>query len=157
MKIIKLVTILMFASSILTFCTNDDKLNSDFSNNNSQNQNPDNSIKYIGKYPEKLLFNINPKYSINDYGAYYSIAKKNNRNGVLTIWLVDYNIHSTKKETFFEIVSNNEEGLVKLSGYYEKTDSKGNWIYGDGPVYNVDFSNKGVIKSTENLLHIFYY
>lgn len=138
---------------LLTFCSNNDNNSS----NNAQNQNPNTNIKFIGKYTEKLLFNREPKYSISDYGAYYYIAKKNNKNGILVSWLVDYNFHSVKKDTYFEIISNNEEGIVKLNGYYEVTDSRGNWIYGDGPDYNVDFTKIGVISSSEHPLHVFYY
>jgi hypothetical protein len=158
--ILRNFVILSFCAIFLA-CSNDEKIKSDNTQNqnpdNTQNQNPGNIVMYIGKYPERLLFNSAPKYNISDYGAYYYITKKNNLKGVLTTWLVDYNLHSKKKDTYYQIISNNNEGLIKLNGYYETTDSKGNWIYGDIPDYNVDFTNKGVIKSTENLLHVFYY
>lgn len=146
--------LLLVLSFMLLFCSND---NNNSNNTQNQNQNPDSSIKFIGKYPEKLIFNREPKYSISDYGAYYYITKKNNKNGIQVTWLVDYNIHNVKKDTYFEIISMNEEGIINLNGYYEVTDSRGNWIYGDGPDYNLDFTKKGVITSSQNSLHVFYY
>jgi len=143
---------LLVLPCMLTFCSNDSN-----NPNNTQNQNPNSSIKFIGEYPEKLIFNRDPKYSISDYGAYYYITKKNNKNGIQVTWLVDYNVHSVKKDTYFEIISMNEEGIIKLNGYYEVTDGSGNRIYGDGPEYILDFTNKGVIISSENPLHVFYY
>lgn len=141
---------LVVLSCVLSFCSNDD-------NSVDETQNPDVNLKFIGEYPEKWLFNSDPKYNINDYGAYYYITQKNKKNGILTNWLVDYNLHNRKNNTYFEIISTNQEGIIMLNGYYELVDGKGNWIYGDGPDFMVDFTKKGVIRSTEHPLHIFYY
>ena len=150
MKKIKYLFLLVL-SCVLTFCSNDDN------NSVDGTQNPDANLKFIGKYPERFLFNSDPKYSINDYGAYYYITKKNNKNGILVTWLVDYNLHNRKNDTYFEIISMNQEGIIRLNGYYELVDGKGNWIYGDGPDYILDFTRTGVITSSENPLHVFYY
>lgn len=150
MKKVILFSMILFS---MISCSNNDNNSS----NNTQNQNPDTNIKFIGKYPENFLFNSDPKYSINDYGAYYYITKKNNKNGILITWLVDYNLHNRKKDTYFEIISMNQEGIIKLNGYYELTDGAGNRIYGDGPDYILDFTKNGVITSSEHPLHVFYY
>ena len=70
------LAILSFCAIFLA-CSNDDKIKPD----NTQNQNPDNIVKYIGKYPEKFIFKIDPKGSISDYGAYYFTIQKNNKDG----------------------------------------------------------------------------
>lgn len=108
--------------------------------------------KFIGKYLEKTIFNSSPKYSIEDYGAYYYTIEKNNK-----LWLVEYNLHYRERFVYSQINSI-ENGICKMDGYWETLDSQGNTIHGDGPSYVVDFSKSGVITS-DQAPHgfVFYY
>jgi hypothetical protein len=106
----------------------------------------------IGKYVQKTIFNSFPKYSIEDYGAYFYTIEKNNK-----LWLVEYNLHERKGFVYSQINSI-ENGICKMEGYWEGTDWKGNTIHGDGPPYVVDFSKQGIIASNQGPNgFVFYY
>jgi hypothetical protein len=108
--------------------------------------------KFIGKYLEKTIFNSFPKYSIEDYGAYYYTIEKNNK-----LWLVEYNLYDRKGFVYSQINSI-ENGICKMNGYWEGTDANGNTIHGDSPSYVVDFSKQGIITSDQAPQgFVFYY
>ena len=109
------------------------------------------SVKKIGEYAEATVFNSSPPYSIADYGVYYLTDVRENKN-----WLVDYNLHDRKKLIYYELIAN-ENGICKLSGYWEGTDYYGYIKYGSTPSFTVDFSKKGIISSTEGQSGMTFY
>lgn len=147
----KKIRYLILGILALTFsnCSTDESSSNDEIDKNIENPKVE---RFIGKYLETTIFNSYPEYSIKDYGAYYFTIEKNNKH-----WLVDYNLHDRKGFVYCQIISI-ENGICKLSGYWEGTDGKGNTIHGDRPPYFVDFSKQGIISSNETKNGwIFYY